>query len=145
MDSVTIEQLNEMGTKMQTELNAINLSISDLKHTIEVQNLTFLKQGDLCYRKKENMIPEAVALFNDEVFRERSENFIDHHMASDGVRSILKYHYDDYILKSRDNAVKWISFLKTIGGLLAFLYAGYVGMTMNQTQAAIIEILKQAH
>lgn len=139
--------ITNLEKKMDNGFAELKAQIAELSHKIESGHHQDKEQYDDRYLMRDDSLSDAIGRLNNPIFRQACYPIVaEWHDTEDG-----KIKMDNIIDRrlecKRDNATKWLSFLKLIAGLLiasGLMYSGIsVNKTNQETQKAMIEFIQK--
>ena len=140
----TIAKLEQ---KMDGGFADLKAQIADLAHKIENNQHKDKEQYDHRYLLREENMSEAVAMLGETRFRQACYPVIAEYLGTTDGELKIGCIIDRHLESKRDNATKWINFIKLIAGIAVASGLMYGGFTVNksnqETQKAMIEFIQR--
>ena len=141
--------MSEFELKMQAGFTKLEQQIAELRNALVVSQLESDKAADVKYLSRKDSMENAMQRLNDPTYRRACHVIANEYVASEEGRERMGCVIDSYISSKRDNATKWITFLKTAAALVIAVVVAYGGNTIIEAQKSnqkalttLIETLK---
>ena len=149
-DFVTRAELEAAIAKLEQKMGDgfadLKAQIADLAHKIENNQHKDKEQYDDRYLMREETLSEAIARLSLPVFRQACYPIVAEWLDTEDGKIKMGCIIDRHLNNKRDNATKWINFIKLVGGILLGAMMLWGGQTIVQTniktQQTVIEALR---
>lgn len=137
--------ITELEKKMASGFNGITKQLTDMQNSMELNKHTDLERFNEIFLRKSDAMQEAINRANNPRFMQICYPIVSGYLDTNDGKLKLGCAIDEHFANKRDNASKWINFLKLIAGAILTLSLAYGGTTIvksnNQTQKALINAI----
>jgi len=139
------EALTELERKMTTGFSEIDSKLNKILSSMEIAKLLDREANDKRYITKDEVFQEALSRLNAPAFRQACHPIANEYLESEEGKMRIGCMIDRHLENKRDNASKWINFIKLVGGIIIaalLMYGGQTVINTNlKTQQTVIEAL----
>lgn len=133
------KEVSELKKEVNDGFNEINIKLERIASSIEKQGLEAQVRSDETYLKRNEDMSSALARLDDPAYRKKASGIIDEWMESEHGIYTMGNCFVKCMNNTRDNANKWLSFIKGAIGLIVAIAAFYGGNAIFENQKSIIK------
>lgn len=128
------EKVNEIEKSVANGFSDVKLELEKISNSIALQAANNQIEFDKRYSTRSDDMENAMRRLDNPEYRKKLSYVFDDWAESDHGCEKLSKAYSYFIDKGRDNATKWINFIKLILGIAISFTAIYGGGTIVKTQ-----------
>ena len=140
------EAINDLEKKMTDGFSKLKEQLEQIQHSINLNQHTDMEKYDQRYCLQSRSTQDAISRVGTPEFRKACHPIVAEWTDTPDGRIKLGCVIDQHLANKRDNATKWINFVKLIGGILIALLLAYGGTSIvksnQQTQQVLIKAVE---